>query len=396
MASRRVEPILQYLRRTMLRRDETGLTDGQLLERFLSGDEAAFEALVRRHGQMVLGVCRRIVGDAHDADDCFQATFLVLVRKAASIVPRDKVGPWLYGIARTTAVRVKAARAKRQRRERDVSKLPDVEALGDGLRDEIHSLLDEELARLPEKYRTPIVLCDLEGRTRKDVARQLKIPEGTLSSRLTTARRMLAARSGGVGWLVGDDSDATGGVGECAGSADEFHGQTSPQSTEKESIRRRAVVQIVSEDSGDWRISVRIVKEETAPRLETPQARGRDVELEQTILRKIVERTRREQRNLARHPQGRIRITDARHTLQLPNVHLDAVNRSERTIWLVTLNGHASQLLNVPVAKDAKIDVKRGRDFDALRIGMRLTVELRVQKDRLVVTAIHQENRSSK
>jgi DNA-directed RNA polymerase specialized sigma24 family protein len=86
MASNRIEPIIHYLRTTMLRRDEAGLSDGQLMERFVAQrDAAAFEALVRRHGRMVLGVCRRILGDPHDADDCFQATFLVLVRKAASV-----------------------------------------------------------------------------------------------------------------------------------------------------------------------------------------------------------------------------------------------------------------------------------------------------------------------
>jgi RNA polymerase sigma factor (sigma-70 family) len=210
MASSRIEPILQHLRQTMLRRDEAGLTDGQLLERFLNeNDAAAFEGLVRRHGRMVLGVCRRVVGDPHDADDCFQATFLVLVRKAASISPPDKVGNWLYGVAHTTAVRAKADKAKRQRRERHVSKMPEPEETVENHRDDEHELLDEELARLPEKYRTAIVLCDLEGRPRKEVARQMKIPEGTLSSRLTTGRRMLAQRLTRRGLAVSAGSLAT-------------------------------------------------------------------------------------------------------------------------------------------------------------------------------------------
>ena len=209
MAASRIEPIMQHLRRVVLREDKSGMTDGQLLEHFIShGDAAAFEALVRRHGPMVLGVCRRILGNSHDAEDCFQATFLVLARKAASVSPREQIGNWLYGVARTTAVRAKTANAKRWRRERQVRDVPEPEATRPDLWDDLQPLLDEELARLPDKYRLPVVLCDLEGRSRRDVARQLKIPEGTLSSRLTTARRMLAkrlARRGlavTVGWLT--------------------------------------------------------------------------------------------------------------------------------------------------------------------------------------------------
>lgn len=179
----------------MLRVDGAGMTDGQLLEAFINHrDAAAFEALVRRHGPMVLGVCRRILRDPHDAEDAFQATFLVLARKAASVSPREMVGNWLYGVARTTAVRARADNAKRRKRERQMANLPEPETVPNNRQDDLHEVLDEELARLPDKYRVPIVLCDLEGRSRKEVARQLQIPEGTLSSRLTTARRMLAKR----------------------------------------------------------------------------------------------------------------------------------------------------------------------------------------------------------
>jgi RNA polymerase sigma factor (sigma-70 family) len=195
MAASRIEPIIQHLRRLVLREDKAGMTDGQLLEDFISHrDAAAFEALVQRHGPMVLGVCRRILGNPHDAEDCFQATFLVLARKAASVSPREHVGNWMYGVARTTAVRAKAANAKRGRRERQVSDMPEPDAARQDLWDDVQPLLDEELARLPDKYRQPVVLCDLEGRPRREVAGQLRIPEGTLSSRLTTARRMLAKR----------------------------------------------------------------------------------------------------------------------------------------------------------------------------------------------------------
>jgi RNA polymerase sigma-70 factor (ECF subfamily) len=195
MAINGVGPIIQHLRRTMLRRDGAGMTDGQLLEEFVARrDEAAFEALVGRHGPMVLGVCRRVLRNSHDAEDAFQATFLVLARKAASVSPREMVGNWLYGVAHTTAIRARAANAKRRARERQVTDMPEPEAARKDLRDDLHQCLDEELARLPDKYRLPIVLCDLEGRTRREVARQLKLPEGTLSSRLTTGRRMLAKR----------------------------------------------------------------------------------------------------------------------------------------------------------------------------------------------------------
>src|SRR6516225_9748530 len=114
--------VLQHFRKAALRRDGAGLTDGQLLERFLANqDEAAFEALVRRHGPMVLGVCRRVLRDSHDAEDAFQATFLVLARKAASVSPRERVGNWLYGVAHTTAVRARATNARRRLRERQVT-----------------------------------------------------------------------------------------------------------------------------------------------------------------------------------------------------------------------------------------------------------------------------------
>jgi RNA polymerase sigma factor (sigma-70 family) len=142
---------------------------------------------------MVLGLCRRMLGHAHDAEDAFQATFLVLVRKAASLGQRQLVGNWLYGTAYRAALEARAAR--RRSRERQVSPLPEPES-GEPAEDrsELRPLLDRELSRLPQKYREAVVLCDLEGRTRREAALQLGIPEGTLSSRLATARRMLARR----------------------------------------------------------------------------------------------------------------------------------------------------------------------------------------------------------
>jgi RNA polymerase sigma factor (sigma-70 family) len=183
------------------------MVDGQLLQAFVnSRDEAAFEALVRRHGSMVFGVCRRIVGDPHQAEDAFQATFLVLARKAASVSPPEMVGNWLYGVARTTALRARMANAKRRVWEKQMTVLPEPARVQKDLPDDLQPLLDQELARLPDKYRVAIVLCDLEGRTRKEVARQLQLAEGTLSSRLTTARRMLAKRLTQRGLAVSDAS----------------------------------------------------------------------------------------------------------------------------------------------------------------------------------------------
>jgi RNA polymerase sigma-70 factor (ECF subfamily) len=192
MAAGRMARVVQYFRQAEMVR--AGLTDGQLLECFVAQrEEAAFEALVRRHGPMVLGVCRRVLHHGHDAEDAFQATFLVLLRKAASIVPREQVGPWLYGVAYRTALKAKATAAKRRAKERQVRPVPRREE-GDPVWQELLPLLDQELSRLPDKYRVPVILCDLEGKSRKEVARQLGWPEGTLSSRLATARTRLARR----------------------------------------------------------------------------------------------------------------------------------------------------------------------------------------------------------
>jgi RNA polymerase sigma factor (sigma-70 family) len=196
MATGNLNPVIDHLRRVVLLRDGAGLTDGQLLESFINRkDEAAFEALVRRHGPMVLGVCRRVLHNHHDAEDAFQATFLVLVRKAASIVPREMVAKWLYGVAYRTALKARGLIAKRKSREKQVTEMPEPEAVVKDERwPELQPLLDQELSRLPDKYRVPVVLCDLEGKTGKEAARQLTWPEGTVASRLSRGRGMLAKR----------------------------------------------------------------------------------------------------------------------------------------------------------------------------------------------------------
>jgi RNA polymerase sigma factor (sigma-70 family) len=171
-----------------------GLPDGELLAHFIATrDEAAFAALVRRHGPMVLGVCRRVLGNYHDAEDAFQATFLVLARRAASVVKRESVGSWLHGVACRTALQAASANARRRARERQVETMPHPEVAPAEVPDWL-PLLDRELGRLPEKYRAAVVLCDLEGCPRREAARHLGVAEGTLSSRLTTARKMLARR----------------------------------------------------------------------------------------------------------------------------------------------------------------------------------------------------------
>src|SRR6516165_352548 len=122
MATSQMSGVIQHLRRTMLLRGGAGLTDGQLLEDYLSRrDEAALAALVHRHGPMVWGVCRRLLGNHHDAEDAFQATFLVLVRKAASISSRALVANWLYGVAHQTALKAKVTAARRREREKQVT-----------------------------------------------------------------------------------------------------------------------------------------------------------------------------------------------------------------------------------------------------------------------------------
>ena len=191
----RISRVIQHLRRTALLQDASELTDGQLLGRFVSRqDVAALEVLARRLGPMVWGVCGRILRNHHDVEDAYQATFLVLVRKAGSIVPREMVGNWLYGVAHQTALKARATTAKRRVRERQVAHMPEPVVTEQDLCRDLQSVLDQELSRLPHMYRVAIVLCDLEGKTRKEAAKQLGCPEGTLAARLTRGRVMLAKR----------------------------------------------------------------------------------------------------------------------------------------------------------------------------------------------------------
>jgi RNA polymerase sigma factor (sigma-70 family) len=195
MAASPISKVLDHIRRIALRQEAARLTDGQLLERFIKRrDDAAFDAIARRHGPMVMGVCQRILRNRHDAEDAFQATFLVLVRKAASIASRRLLGNWLYGVAYNTALKARAANARRRRRETAVTEMPEPQTAQESMWNDVLPLLDEELSKLPEKYRAPIVLCDLEGKTGREAARQLGWPEGTVFGRLSRARALLAKR----------------------------------------------------------------------------------------------------------------------------------------------------------------------------------------------------------
>ncbi len=191
MSNRTIAGIVQLLR-AVRAQDADGFADGQLLSRFLAQrDEAAFTALVKRHAPMVLGVCRRILGNAADAEDAFQATFLVLVRKAGSLTGQAVLGDFLHGVARRTALNARRLSTRRRAKEQAMAR-PEVQ--GEGVRDDWLPLLDEELGRLPEKYRVPIVVCDLEGQTRGEAAQRLGWPPGTVAGRLARGRAMLAAR----------------------------------------------------------------------------------------------------------------------------------------------------------------------------------------------------------
>ncbi|MGP0062793.1 MAG: sigma-70 family RNA polymerase sigma factor [Isosphaeraceae bacterium] len=176
------------------------MTDGQLLERFaIDPDEVAelaFSALVERHGALVWRVCLAILRDEHDAEDAFQATFLVLVRRARSLWVQDSLGPWLHQVACRTASCLRASvirrrRHERRRAERDSTQSVEIATPRDSDRD---TALHEEINRLPEKYRAPIVLCDLEGRSHREAARALGWPIGTVKSRQSQARGLLRDR----------------------------------------------------------------------------------------------------------------------------------------------------------------------------------------------------------
>ena len=193
-----------------------GLTDLDLLERFDAGKgmgaEAAFATLVERHGPMVLRVCRAILRDEHAAEDGFQATFLVLSRKGHSLWVRDSLGPWLHRVARRVAIHSRAAADQRKAAEQRAAEMAGERKVGSDRDDELRPILDEEIDRLPDRYRKPVILCDLEGCSYEEAARHLGCAMGTLKSRLARARERLRGRlirrgvvpaAGGLGSILG-------------------------------------------------------------------------------------------------------------------------------------------------------------------------------------------------
>jgi RNA polymerase sigma factor (sigma-70 family) len=195
MANGQLDHVIQHIRKLVGSDGAEELSDRELLERFTQEREGVyFEALVGRHGPLVLGVCQRVLNHDQDAEDAFQATFLVLARKAGSIRKLESVGSWLYGVAYRLALKVRASAARRRLRERQVAAMPQIEPAEEAGWQELRPVLDEELHRLPEKYRAPLLLCYIEGKTNVEAARMLGWPAGSISKRLARARNLLRAR----------------------------------------------------------------------------------------------------------------------------------------------------------------------------------------------------------
>jgi RNA polymerase sigma factor (sigma-70 family) len=197
MGGQRSSTIHDSLRTLYLAGTFAGLTDGELLERFAkrNGDSAqtAFAVLVERHGGIVLSTCRAVLRDDQEAHDAFQATFLVLVRKAGSLWVRDSLGPWLHRVAYRVAAHARRDADRRKRAEREAAERAS-ERMVEGGPDDVASVVHEEVDRLHDRYRIPVVLCDLEGRSYEDAARSMKCPVGTVKSRLARGRECLRDR----------------------------------------------------------------------------------------------------------------------------------------------------------------------------------------------------------
>jgi HlyD family secretion protein len=191
MAESERASILSWIRR--MTAEASGASDAQLLDRFAANrDEAAFELLLRRHAQVVFGVCLRVLHDLHDAEDAFQATFLALARHAGRITKREAVAGWLHKVAYRTALTARGQRARRNVGEKflgaveQLAVAPDAEATAEI--EELQRVLDQEIARLPGRFRTALVLCYLEGKSVDEAAQLLSCPRGTVASRLARAR----------------------------------------------------------------------------------------------------------------------------------------------------------------------------------------------------------------
>jgi RNA polymerase sigma factor (sigma-70 family) len=195
MSSTEVSAVLRHLRHLAADRNDHELPDDQLLGRFVARrDEAAFAALLRRHGPMVLGVCRNVLRDFHDAEDAFQATFLLLAQKAGSIHRRESVSGWLYRVAYHLAVRAGAAATRRRALEKKAVTMPSADPLLDMSLREVRGVLFEELEKLPSQYRTLLVLCALEEKSREEAARLLGWSRNAVKGKLERGRQLLRSR----------------------------------------------------------------------------------------------------------------------------------------------------------------------------------------------------------
>jgi RNA polymerase sigma factor (sigma-70 family) len=195
MADRQLHALVHHLRKAMAQQGAGGADDAELLERFVQQrDETAFEVLVWRHGTMVLSVCTRVLRDAQEAEDAFQATFLVLARKARSVGRASSLAGWLYRVAFRVALRARSRSGRGGTRMPLPDDVPAPQTTDNAVWRDLGPVLDEEVNRLPEKYRLPFVLCYLEGHTNEEAARQLGCPRGTILSRLSRGREWLRTR----------------------------------------------------------------------------------------------------------------------------------------------------------------------------------------------------------
>ena len=195
MAKAPLEAVVRHIRKIADAQMLAEATDGQLVDRFVCDhEELAFAALLRRHGPMVLSVCCGVLGHREDAEDVFQATFLLLARKARSIRKRESVASWLHGVAYRLAVRAKEQRALRRSHETKASTMRRTGPRVEEAWEELRPVLQEEMEKLPEKYRTALLLYYWEGKTQPEVARELGCPIGTVQSRLGRGRKLLQER----------------------------------------------------------------------------------------------------------------------------------------------------------------------------------------------------------
>ena len=195
MSQSALREFLDRLRQTWATQAARDLTDSELLRRYaVEGEHAAFTVLVQRHGPMVLGVGRRVLLDSHAAEDVFQATFMVLARRAGSIGRRRPLGGWLYAVAQRIASKARAQTATRRERERRFAQMPQREELDEVALAELRSVLDEEMACLSDKHRVPLVLCYLQGKSHEQAAFELHWHKTTFTRRLARGRELLRER----------------------------------------------------------------------------------------------------------------------------------------------------------------------------------------------------------